>query len=167
MNSDVSENRSNSFIRSGWFSYGFLLLFLFMIAGYGIWPFFQYPPSFRDDERTLKMVYAMTPQYLNEKNLSFEELKGPVIFDESSLNSRSSDSPFVWFTRPASGDQIKLLHGRYGNQDKPPKHFVERFYVVGRKPDWYHGRWILLNTGEAKYVKDSQIEWDTQTIVGK
>lgn len=151
--------------QSRWFRNGLLTLVLCVVAVYFIWPIYVYPPSFRDDQRTLKTVYSMTPQLLIENDLTLEELKGPVIFDNTILSSSSSNSPFIWFTRPVSGDQITLLHGRYGNKDKPPKNFVERFYVAARKSDWHQGRWVLLNTGDAKYVKDSEINWDTQTIL--
>ena len=48
-----------------------------------IWPFYVYPPAHREDTRTLRTIYAMTPQFLEEQDRDLTELNGPVQFEDA------------------------------------------------------------------------------------
>ncbi|EDL62046.1 hypothetical protein [Gimesia maris] len=164
MNNEPLQKKKTAFYASKWFFHSCCTLALLTFLGFMIWPFYAYPPSHREDARTLKTIFAMTPQFLVEQHCDLTELKGPVQFEDSPEWSETSNSPFNWFTQPVSGDPMLVLHPRLIKPETRPVDFVERFYVAARLPDRHQGRWVLLNTGEPRYVKDARIQWDTQTI---
>lgn len=141
------------------------LLILAMVFGFCAWPFIKHPPSHRHDKRLLLHIHAQTRRDIHDQKSFLVGRKGPVLYDKTEIMlSESADCPFIWYTSPPSGDKIQILDPIKYDRDDPPIDFVVRFYVAARDADWFGGRWILLNTGEPKYVKDSQIDWDTQTI---
>ncbi|QDT80653.1 hypothetical protein Mal35_41260 [Gimesia maris] len=165
MNNEPLQKKKTAFSASKWFFHSCCTLALLIFLGFMIWPVYVYPPSHREDTRTLRTIYAMTPHFLEEQNRDLAEMNGPVQFEDSPEWSETSNSPFIWFTQPASGDPMQVLHPRLIKPEARPADFVERFYVAAREPDGYHSRWVLMNTGLPRYVKDAWIHWDCQTIV--
>ncbi|HAW32825.1 hypothetical protein [Gimesia maris] len=165
MNNDLLQKKKTVFYASKWFFHSCGTLAFLIFGGFMIWPFYVYPPAHREDTRTLRTIYAMTPQLLEEQDRDLTELNGPVQFEDAPEWSQTSNCPFIWFTQPASGDLMQVLHPRFIEPEARAADFVERFYVAARLPDGHHGRWVLMNTGESRYVKGAWIQWDTQTIV--
>lgn len=165
MNEAPIQKKKTGFSALKWFFHTCCTLILLAFLGFMIWPVYVYPPSHREDTRTLRTIYAMTPQFLVEQDRELTGLKGQVQFENTPEWSESSNSPFFWFTRPATGDPMLVLHPRLIKPADRPADFVERFYVAARQPDGYDGRWVLMNTGKPQYVKDAWIQWDTQTIL--
>lgn len=141
------------------------LIFLCIVVFLALLPFYKFPPWHRDDKRNLRLIHAIAPRHADKHDGYIHKLSGPVMHNGVVLQSRTSECPFFWFTTPASGDQITLLRSS-SQRDAAnlPPGFVEQFYVAARDTDGYNGRWVLLNTGEPRYVKESQIDWKSQTL---
>lgn len=120
------------------------------------WPVFQTPPWYINSKRTLNLIWNSRWAYLTEDSQLLEET-GRVTLKGRVINCPTCECPFVWHTRPPSGDPIL-----FGPLDEKTER-KRMFFVASEKPDSWGGWFFLFNNGIAEYLRDDEVDWSTQT----